>query len=258
MTIIKDLQGNVLEHLDALGGQTVIDNRLNQYNLSLLNTEVILACKNTNSAAIDVRGVFSGTLVAEYSINGVDYINAALFNPLIELFVPGITAVGQFVVHLPSGTKFVRVRVSAISSGTAIVCLRGSEGDNFIYSKPIPTTFTVTTLGGVNAAATLTIPTPGTGLFHYITSIIIKRVNNSAAAVTGSALLSISTTNITGSLAFSSGNALAAGDDKTDVDLNFTGNPLKSTTANTNTTIVLPAAGAGVQYRATVTYYTGA
>ena len=95
MTIIKDLQGNVLEHLDALGGQVVIDNRLNQFNLSLVNTEVVLSCKNTNSASIDVRGVFSGTLVAEYSINGVDYINASLFNPLTELFVPGITTVGK-------------------------------------------------------------------------------------------------------------------------------------------------------------------
>ena len=257
-TIIKDDQGNILTPLDALGGQPLTDNRQSVYILGALNGEVVLPCQNTNSIAVDVRGTFVGTLAVEYTINGIDYINAAIFNPFNELFVPGITTVGQFVGHLPSATKLVRVRMSAYTSGAANVALRGSEGDNFIYAKAIPSSLAVTTLGTANTSATLTIPSPGAGLFHYITGIQIKRINGSAAAIAGTALLGITSTNLPGSLAFSSGNALAVGEDRLDVDLNFTGNPLKSSAANTASTIVMPAAGAGVQYRATVYYYIGA
>ena len=257
-TIIKDDQGNIITPLDAIGGQELTDTRQSVYILGALNAQVVLPCQNTNSIAVDVRGTFVGTLVVEYSINGVDYINTAIFNPLTELFVPGITSIGQFVGHLPSGTKFVRVRTSAYTSGAVNVALRGSEGDNFIYAKAIPSTLVVTTLGAANTSATLTIPAPGAGLFHYITAIQIKRINASAAAIAGTALLGITSTNLPGSLAFSSGNALGVGEDILDVDLNFTGNPLKASAANTASTIVMPAGGAGVQYRATVYYYIGA
>ena len=228
-------------------------------NLGALNAEIILALNGESSASFDVRGTSSVTLVVEGTKDGSNYITLPFYNPLTEIFLVNLSnANGSFEVPNIASFRAIRVRCVSYSSGLAVVCLNASLGNQMLYAKPIPTVLTVTILGVANAAATLTIPSAGTGLFHYITSIIIKRVNNSAAAITGSALLAIGTTNITGGLAFSSGNALAAGDDKTDVDLNFTGNPLKSTTANTNTTIVLPPAGAGVQYRATVTYYTGA
>ena len=255
-TQFTDSQLNVFDQLDSVGGIALNDTRQTNFNLTTLNAEVVMPCQNTNSASIDVRGAGPGTLVVEYQSNGTDYISAPIFNPLTESFTTTITVAGFYVAHLPSGAKAVRVRMSGV--GTAAVALRGSEGDNFVYAKPIPSTTAVTVLTVANTAGTLTLPVPGIGLYHYITSIKIKRINNSASAIAGTALLAITTTNLSGSLGFSSGNALAVGEDKIDEDLNFTGNPLKSSAPNTASTIVMPAGGLGVQYRATVTYYVGA
>ena len=108
--------------------------------------------------------------------------------------------------------------------------------------------------GAAGAAVTATLPAVP-GQFHYITSIVIQRAG--AAALAGTAVLVITTTNLPGSLAWSVGNAVPAGG--TMNDLNFMpATPLKSAAANTATTIVCPAPGAGVLWRVSVTYYTAA
>jgi len=111
----------------------------------------------------------------------------------------------------------------------------------------------VTNTGAAAAAVTLTLPAAGAGLFHYITSIVIMRAG--AAALVGTAALVITTTNLPGALAWSVGNAVPAGGTLT--DLNFMpATPLKSSAANTATTMVAPAPGAGVLWRLVATYYT--
>ena len=114
----------------------------------------------------------------------------------------------------------------------------------------------VTNTGAANAAVTLTIPAAGVGLFHYITSIIIQRT--ATAALVGTATLVITTTNLPGSMAFSVGNAMVAGGTQNDINLALAGNPLKSSVANTATTIVCPVPGAAVLWRVTVTYFAKA
>ena len=114
----------------------------------------------------------------------------------------------------------------------------------------------ITNTAAANTACTLTIPAAGTGLFHYITSIVIQRT--ATAALAGSATLVITTTNLPGSMAFSVGNAMVAGGTQNDVNLSFAGNPLKSSVANTPTTVVCPAPGAAVLWRITVTYFAKA
>jgi len=227
-------------------------------NLAVLNAELVLNLNGESTASFDVRNTFSGTLVVEASEDGTNYISVPFFNTLTETFATTTTVAGAFKIPLIAAYRVIRVRASTLASGTATVSLEASLGNFMIYDKPIPSNIAVTTITTANTAGTLTIASPGAGLFHYITSIKIKRINNSAAAITGTALLAITTTNFPGALAFSSGNALAVGEDKTDEDLNFTGNPLKSSVANTATTIVMPAGGVGVQYRASVTYYIGA
>ena len=255
MTILKDLQGNIIDHLDSIGGQTLVDTRQNAYALSALNAELVLACQNTNSAAVDVRGPFTGTMLVEYSINGTDYNNAPIFNPLTELFILGITTVGSYISHLPSGTKFVRVRMSAFTSGSANVVLRGSEGDNFVYAKPIPTTAIVTATGAAGAAVTLTIPSAGAGLFKYFNKIVIER-HTSALLTAGATPVIVTTTDLPGSLAFSFPADAAPQGQVNIKELDFTGSPLKSVTAATATTIVCPVT-TGVIWRATAYYYIG-
>jgi hypothetical protein len=117
------------------------------------------------------------------------------------------------------------------------------------------TTQIVTTIGSANAVTTLTLPAAGAGLSHYITRIEIVRINPTITAVAAAAsLLAITTTNLPGSVAWSLGNAIAAGAHDKIVDMTLE-SPIKSSAANTNTTIVTPAGGAGVQFRVTVYYF---
>ena len=91
-------------------------------------------------------------------------------------------------------------------------------------------------------------------MHQYITGIEITR--NATAALAGTATLVITTTNIPGSLAWSVGNAMAAGGTQIDVSRDFSV-PLKSTAPNTATTIVCPVPGAAVLWRVNVFYYVG-
>jgi hypothetical protein len=113
----------------------------------------------------------------------------------------------------------------------------------------------VTAVSTANTAVTLTLPAVA-GQFHYITSIQITRTCTSAVA--GSAVLTVTTTNLPGSLAWTAGNACGVGTTNQDVGLlALDTRPLKSSVVNTATTIVAPAAGATAIYRINVLYFTG-
>ena len=105
-----------------------------------------------------------------------------------------------------------------------------------------------------NTGATLTLPAAGAGQFHYVIAIHVMRA--ASAALTGNALLAITTTNLPGPPVWAVGNAMAAGGTSTDMTL-MPGEPIKSLVANTATTVVLPAPGAAVSWRAQVFYRTG-
>lgn len=111
----------------------------------------------------------------------------------------------------------------------------------------------VTNTAAVNTGFTLTLPAAGAGLFHYITSIDIVRATNATATAAGAAL-TITTTNLPGNPVWLFGNASTAGGTSVLVRSEPT-RPLKSSVANTNTTIVVPAAGAGEIIRVNVQYY---
>lgn len=255
MAIISDTFGNPIEKLDNIGGQSLIDTRVNVANLSAQNAEVVMPCFNTNSCAIEVRGTFSAVMVVQYTINGTDYDNAPIFVPLTELFIPSITLVGKYVAHLPSGTKKIRVLMSSFTSGTALVSLRGSEGDNIIYSKPLPNTLTLTSTAAINTATTLTLPAGGTGFFQYINRIIINKYVGATLTPVASPVI-VTTTNINGTPSFNFKTLGNLGDSE-QMDLGFTSSPLKSLAANTATTIVAPAT-TGVIWKITAFYYIGA
>ena len=131
-----------------------------------------------------------------------------------------------------------------------------TNGEAGIVTRNIPTpsTLTQSATAAANTALTVTLPAAGAGLFHYITGIEITR--NATAALAGTATVVITTTNLPGSRAWSVGNAMAAGGTQVDVNINRT-NPIKSSVANTASTIVMPAPGAAVLWRCNVDYYTG-
>lgn len=122
---------------------------------------------------------------------------------------------------------------------------------NFGSSPLPPATLAVTALSGANASVTATLPLVA-GQFHYITTIIVQRT--CTAALTGTAALAITTTNLPGSLAWTAGNACAVGSTNNDLVLSLS-SPLKSSVVATATTFVCPAAGAAVVCRITVLYF---
>lgn len=85
----------------------------------------------------------------------------------------------------------------------------------------------------------------------------IQIMRTATVALSGTATLVITSTNLPGSLAWSVGNAMAAGGAQRDLDIMLSGNPLKSSVPNTATTIVMPAPGAGVLWRAVAYNYLG-
>lgn len=116
-----------------------------------------------------------------------------------------------------------------------------------------PADLAVTGTAAANTNLTITIPAVASH-YHYITRIEIYRT--ATTALTGSATLVITTTNLPGSLAWSVGNLMAAGGTQRDLEITFS-NPLRSSAVNTNTTIVMPTPGAAVLWRCNVFYYTG-
>ena len=126
-------------------------------------------------------------------------------------------------------------------------------------ATPLPVAVTASTLavtatGAAAAAVTLTLPAAGAGLFQYITSIEITLY--SAAARTGAAApWVVTTTNLPGAPAWTFNTAGAIGtNDLREVAPNT---PLRSSVANTATTIVAPIATGGI-WRLTVMYFTQA
>lgn len=117
-----------------------------------------------------------------------------------------------------------------------------------------PSSLCVTGTAASGSGVTITLPNVA-GQFHYISSIRISAYN--VAARTGGATPVVcTTTNIPGSLAFTFGSAGAIGTTESQ-QVELGGNPLKSSVANTTTTIVCPATS-NVIWRVTAFYQAAA
>lgn len=219
-----------------------------------------------------VATAFAGTLVFEASIDG-----GLNYAPILAIREDGtgsesgiaistaVAYIRQWTVALP-GLAYFRVRCLSFSSGTAAVLI--APGPTLIEPSPSlaasiasigtvqpqPATTVVSTMGTISNASTLTLASPGVGLFHYITSILVQRY--AGAALTGAATpVLVTSTNIPGSPVWSIDTAGAIGTSFIHRE-NYAGNPLKSTAANTATTIVAPVYTSAI-WRLTATYYVG-
>lgn len=105
-------------------------------------------------------------------------------------------------------------------------------------------------VSAVNTALTLTLPAVA-GQFHYIT--LIEMTHSCTAGVAGSAILTISTTNL-GGISWINGNLCNAGQEHIQ-PFNYNP-PLKSAVAGTATTITFPATGVSSQSAMNVYYFT--
>lgn len=268
MAVLLDFRGNEYRgSLDQIGLQPVNDARVSSFLLATANAEVWMDLNGNSVATFDVRTAAGNlTYLFEGTIDGVNYMALPAFANfqnlagvlVAEQYVPSVlvatTHSGTYTVGV-SGFRRVRLRVSAYTSGNITVTARGSEADSIIYGRPIPSTLWVTVTAVANTAATITLPAPGAGMFHYITYLNCRR--NATAVLAGTATLIITSTNLPGSPAWSNGNAMVAGGTVEDIDYQPS-NPVKSLLANTATTIVMPAPGLAVLNRGNCAYFVGA
>jgi hypothetical protein len=256
MSVLYDARGNEFAGcLDSIVQTTVTDARAQTVTLSALNAEAIVDLNGQAIVMADLRtAAMAATLVFEGTIDGTNYVATNAFDVQASVYVASVvvtTTLSKQYALTAGGFKRIRVRVSAFTSGTVVVAARATFADYIINSAALPV-LAATTTAAANTATTLTIAAPGAGLRHYITGIEITR--NATAALAGTATLVVTTTNLPGSLAWSVGNAMAAGGTQIDVARDFT-QPLQSSAQNTATTIVCPAAGLAVLWRVTAYYY---
>jgi hypothetical protein len=267
MSQILDARGNPFQgSLDSITGETLTDARAATVTLSAVNAESLIDIQGKAIVRVDLRTAAAVlTVVFEATQDGTNYFALPAYaeQQLLagiatqETFIASLTYAttgsGTYVVGV-SGFRRMRVRVSAFTSGSITVGLRGSSADEIINVRQLPSNFHVTATAAANTAATATLPAV-TGLFHYITHINIVR--NATAALAGTATIIHTSTNLPGSPAWSVGNAMAAGGTQEDVNYTPT-TPLKSIAAGTATTVVAAAGGAAVLGRVNVSYYLGA
>ena len=266
-SLILDARGNPFQgRLDAIGGETYTDARVNGGTLAALNAEVVIDLNGKANARFDLRTAAGAlTVVFEATVDGTNYFSLPAFAEqqtivaalTAEQYVSSVVSTaamsGTYIVDVV-GFRRVRARVSAYTSGNITITARATESAEIVYTRNIPATLHVTATAAANTAATATLPSAGVGLFHYITHIDITR--NATAALAGTATIIHTTTNLPGSPAWSVGNAMAAGGTQIDVVYDPTV-PLKSSVANTATTVVCAAGGLAVLGRVNVSYYVG-
>lgn len=225
-------------------------------SIAALNGEIALSLNGETTATVDMRtSAFTGTITFQGTIDGTNYITIPAYNPLTELWVTTFTAAGQWVLPNIAGYRIVRCIATSFTSGSATVTLNASLGQSVTYNKAIPANLTATTVGTSGSATTLTISSGGAGLYHYIGYLRIDRF--AAALLTAAATpVTVTTTNISGSLAFTFPADVAAQGSVYTQEFNGA-NPIKSTNAATNTTIVCPAT-TSVIWRVTAVYYVAA
>lgn len=105
-------------------------------------------------------------------------------------------------------------------------------------------------VSAVNTQLTVTLPAVA-GQFHYIT--LIEFTHGCTSGVAGSALLTITSTNL-GGLSWINGNLCNSGQEHIQA-FNYSP-PLKSAVAGTATTLVFPATGVASQSAINVYYFT--
>lgn len=163
----------------------------------------------------------------------------------------GSLTVDGAVTATISGTPTVNVASAPTTTVTGTVTMANPTSPD-----PSPATLAVTGTAAAGAAVSVTLPAVA-GQFHYITGLQILKYNS--AAVTGTAVpVVVTTTNLPGALAFTFPRAGAIGAVGVGDEQRFEfAVPLKSSAANTATTIVCPAT-TSVLWRVNVFYRAAA
>lgn len=232
------------------------ENLLIAGNLGSLNAEVVLDCHGCASVSLDLRGTFNLTVEVSGTVDGTNWIPIPVrpLNTAATSYVAAVagSTAGVWVGDCAAFDR-VRARVTAYTSGSAVAALVASLAALPGLHEMLSVTPSIgTSVGAAGAAVTLTLATPGAGLRHYLTYLSINRFAT-ALLTAAAAPVTVTTTNLPGSLAFSfPAEAAAQGTiDRWREDFAF---PIAASAQNTATTIVCPATTA-VIWRVTAGFF---
>lgn len=241
-----------------LGAGGTLHPRENLYttgNLGSLNAEIIIDSDGCSTFTLDLRGTFSLTIEVAGTVDGTNWtlIPVRPINVASVLYVAAVagTTAGIWIGEC-AGFNRIRARVTAYTSGSATTFLAASNANLTPTLQNTLTTSIGTTVGTAGAATTLTIAAPGAGLRQYLTYLSINRFAT-ALLTAGTAPVTVTTTNLPGSLAFSFGAEAAAQGtlDRWREDFAF---PIAASAQNTAVTVVCPAT-TNVIWRVTAGFY---
>lgn len=255
MPVIYDEQGNPWRGaVDYVNNDVFTEGRITTTGLAVLNSEVVVPCNGTATVAVQITGTFVGTLVVEGFTQTGQYVALPLRSAVTNQYVVnGVTAPGQFLAPT-NGLAFMRVRMSAYTSGTANVSARTSLADAMIQVEELPSALGVTVTAAIGVAATLTLPAPGAGLFQIVDYIEVVHFAGAAGTAAATPVL-VTTTNVPGNPILSCrADAFLQG--SREVHRIGGGTRFKATTANTAITVVMPLT-TGVIWRANALYRIG-
>ncbi len=91
--------------------------------------DISLPVDGQSSAGIQVTGTYSGTLQFEGTIDGLNWVSLLLKVPSTNIECSSTSSTGVFIGPV-AGIKIVRVRASALASGTASVTVVSSMAGN--------------------------------------------------------------------------------------------------------------------------------
>lgn len=148
MAILTDARGNEFQgNVDQLGGITFVEPRTTQQALSAPAAEIVMDLNGHATATIDFRGTFAATAVFDGSVNGNDYFSIAALNQATGAYVASVATTGTVVFLNVAGFRRVRVRLSAWTSGSALVAMRATAADFSMLVERIAATAGLTITG---------------------------------------------------------------------------------------------------------------
>lgn len=113
----------------AFQQQPALEDIVSTGSLSAAGNVLTLEIRNSSGALANVSGTWAGTIVFEGSNDGfVTSQNAAMFTPSAGVITAGVTTNGYYRFVAVSGFTQIRARMSAYTSGSAIVVLSASIG----------------------------------------------------------------------------------------------------------------------------------
>ena len=155
------------------------------------------------------------------------------------------------------GSTWVKLTDGPNTSANSIPVVLASDSPAFpAVAENRAATLHETATAAINTASTCTLPAPGAGLFHYITSIELIKLYGVAGIASGAGVI-VTTTNLPGGLTWTTEqHGEQAGFASRVINYNAV-TPLKSSVANTATTFVAPLQLQTI-WRWNVSYFTAA